>query len=749
MWESALSARDLVLQSEGPLGVPPGASGVPEGPGMLGNRGGGALGALGTRQEDELLNTTASLTAGLPGVGLDYLKQPGGARAWIRPKPQFVIKTRVKGGTKLFLNICSHEQVDPWHYKELLAEEGQGSQGGIRIPMSIGPCAQTLQRCAADREARGILTQFTCAGVARKHQLELQQGVSFPKLTYKGLYIRASRPLASPVTEAPHCHGFLTATCAVCWPSGSLPPPMQHIRVTREAQIELLHPSAAAAPAVATAPAVAAAVDPSKGESLSEHLVWDANFATPQDAAAYFAHLSEGHQEKQPKLSQEASAQGLRESPWIASWARSKSSSSSSDSSDCGIDRLISVGAFQAASLQSPGSAFAGLEKGKQRGLKKAFLVTSPAAAGRSSNCCTQQQADACSNNPGKAAAAAAALCSRCKAPRRRCSCREDSLAWEFKCTYALKISDLELVVSPLRGALWGISRSSTGPLKGCSLAFPLRLRSSAAFALVSTYSSCEEARKALHQLQQQQQLEELVPLSPATSGTPEEAQQQLKDLAARPAAFLLTVCLLVDAAAETALARICPAAAAAAEMAAAEFAAAEDEAADAAATANKEELVTRLQVQIDESDSSDDCCSVASDSSSSSKTAKLEDSSGSNKFSLATASETCELRTRPGAAQSSSSPPSEDQRPQGPQQPLGPPGPQGSPRPQGPPGPQGPSGPTSCAAVREQQTHSLLPQAAPAQRPPCYSEGQKKVGDCSGAPLPAEEPLLLDDELL
>lgn len=141
MWESALSARDLVLQSEGPLGVPPGASGVPEGPGMLGNRGGGALGALGTRQEDELLNTTASLTAGLPGVGLDSLKQPGGARAWIRPKPQFVIKTRIKGGTKLFLNICSHEQVDPWHYKELLAEEGQGSQGGIRIPMSIGPCA--------------------------------------------------------------------------------------------------------------------------------------------------------------------------------------------------------------------------------------------------------------------------------------------------------------------------------------------------------------------------------------------------------------------------------------------------------------------------------------------------------------------------------------------------------------------------------------------------------------------------------
>ena len=59
--------------------------------------------------------------------------------------------------------------------------------------------------------------------------------------------------------------------------------------------------------------------------------------------------------------------------------------------------------------------------------------------------------------------AAATPFCSRCAAPRQRCYCGEASLAWEFKCTYALKISDLELIVLPLRGALWGIERNPTG----------------------------------------------------------------------------------------------------------------------------------------------------------------------------------------------------------------------------------------------------------------------------------------------
>ncbi|CDJ32795.1 uncharacterized protein EMH_0077770 [Eimeria mitis] len=267
-----------------------------------------------------------------------------------------------------------------------------------------------------------------------------------------------------------------------------------------------------------------------------------------------------------------------QDSPWIASWINSCScnncnncsSSCCSRDDSCSSERLIPVGAVETAALSCGVSS-----SNKRRGLKKAFLVTPEAAAASSTSSCKQQQAEACSGNA-------------------------DSLAWEFKCTYTLKISDLEVVVLPLRGALWGVERNTNGPLNGCSLAFPLRLRSRAAFALVRTYSCCERAKASLQQLQQQQWL----PKGEAQLMPPEGGQPALKSKQSADAAFLLTICLYTDAAAEAALARICPAAAAAADAAAIE-------AVDgAAADADKEEMSTKLHVEIDDSSSSDDDCS-------------------------------------------------------------------------------------------------------------------------------------------
>lgn len=146
-----------------------------------------------------------------------------------------------------------------------------------------------------------------------------------------------------------------------------------------------------------------------------------------------------------------------------------------------------------------------------------------------------------------------------------------------------------------------GISAVFRRPLKGCSLAFPLRLRSRAAFALVCTHGCCEKAQESLQQLQQQQWL----PKGEARVAPHEGTQLSPKDTQSAGAAFLLTICLYVDDEAEEALARICPAAA----VALAEAAAIGVEA--ARAEADKEEMSTKLQVEMDDSSSSDESCSV------------------------------------------------------------------------------------------------------------------------------------------
>lgn len=142
MWESAISARDLLLQEQDRPRAFPGSFGA-AGPNNLWEVGGDAGEALGINQREQLLHMSAG-----PHMASSLKEEGGGAALWIRPAPQFVIKARLQRGQKLFLNICSHPQIEPWHYKEVLSEEGQGPQGGVRIPMSIGPCpfAQFLRR---------------------------------------------------------------------------------------------------------------------------------------------------------------------------------------------------------------------------------------------------------------------------------------------------------------------------------------------------------------------------------------------------------------------------------------------------------------------------------------------------------------------------------------------------------------------------------------------------------------------------
>lgn len=58
----------------------------------------------------------------------------------IQPNAHSVLKCRQESGEKVFVNLCAHPQVEPWHYKKLLDEEasvGEGSHG-VRIPLSVG-----------------------------------------------------------------------------------------------------------------------------------------------------------------------------------------------------------------------------------------------------------------------------------------------------------------------------------------------------------------------------------------------------------------------------------------------------------------------------------------------------------------------------------------------------------------------------------------------------------------------------------
>ena len=311
-----------------------------------------------------------------------------------------------------------------------------------------------------------------------------------------------------------------------CSGLGTLPPPPQRIRLTREAYIEPLPPAPVEPAAARSQPT--AATEAAKCNSLTEYLAWDGCFVVPEDALAFCNFLKEGiipQQTEEDDRCREVSqkpAGTLQGDPWMASWATTTNFSSSSNSK-----RIVPVGSVEAAAPLNEDPLVSPFGKQREWGLKKAFLLGSQAAAASTSTKDVQQHAAAGSTTgggftagrqlhirrcccckhllrlcrlclpyplspllfscasgtkalrgrvfllqlvlPRTAAAVAAAgtmaavTCPHCKAPRQCCNCSEERLAWEFRCTYTLKISDRELVVVPLRKALWGVDTSTIG----------------------------------------------------------------------------------------------------------------------------------------------------------------------------------------------------------------------------------------------------------------------------------------------
>ncbi|KFH11496.1 pre-RNA processing PIH1/Nop17 protein [Toxoplasma gondii VAND] len=141
-------------------------------------------------------------------AGIDLPTKDGGVL--IFPEPHSVLKGRQESGEKVFVNICTHSQIEPWHYERLLADDvDDGASGqdteGVRIPLSVGeriecadkegqPCISfdvvfnpgTVHQCLKEPKLKQLFAQFSLAAVAHKYGLKLRDEFSFPKLRYKG-----------------------------------------------------------------------------------------------------------------------------------------------------------------------------------------------------------------------------------------------------------------------------------------------------------------------------------------------------------------------------------------------------------------------------------------------------------------------------------------------------------------------------------------------------------------------------------
>jgi hypothetical protein len=125
------------------------------------------------------------------------------------PEPGFVAKTRsfTRQGTKVFINICHSEHVDP----PGAVEPAPGSSDDelpLRIPLSLGPPREDLDKdggvCTcydvvfhpttvasslSDADFRNLMLQLTLHQIKQKYGDDLSDDVSFPKIkgNYKGI----------------------------------------------------------------------------------------------------------------------------------------------------------------------------------------------------------------------------------------------------------------------------------------------------------------------------------------------------------------------------------------------------------------------------------------------------------------------------------------------------------------------------------------------------------------------------------
>lgn len=130
-------------------------------------------------------------------------------------------------GQKAFINLCSHESIDPpsevTEVPEHLRKEGHVDDGSpkLRMPLSCGPLRQCMdnedQLCLVidiafnpetlskfkDREYRSMVAQFAMHNVQTKFSLELKQEVKFPKMRYKPGTNENGKPVSQRIRRPP------------------------------------------------------------------------------------------------------------------------------------------------------------------------------------------------------------------------------------------------------------------------------------------------------------------------------------------------------------------------------------------------------------------------------------------------------------------------------------------------------------------------------------------------------------------
>ncbi|CAG9315057.1 PIH1D1 [Blepharisma stoltei] len=128
----------------------------------------------------------------------------------VTPKKGFAIKTvDSKTNEKVFLNICSHELIDPPQEEEI---PNIDDHIGLRVPLSLGnPKSDfdkkggicrvydvivnptVLQKAQDDAQTRQLLMELCASHIAQKHKQELSLKFRYMRLKYKGATVQQQR----------------------------------------------------------------------------------------------------------------------------------------------------------------------------------------------------------------------------------------------------------------------------------------------------------------------------------------------------------------------------------------------------------------------------------------------------------------------------------------------------------------------------------------------------------------------------
>ena len=138
--------------------------------------------------------------------GKPYIDPEGGCL--IQPTPGFVIKTKDKNGQKIFLNMTSHELVDPPEQKYM----PDSDQPAVRIPLSLGtvredfdkkgdPCQvydviwnpEAIKQGQKEMLYRQGLVELAFEYIKEKYGVILDMKFTTPKLKYKGKTVQWQR----------------------------------------------------------------------------------------------------------------------------------------------------------------------------------------------------------------------------------------------------------------------------------------------------------------------------------------------------------------------------------------------------------------------------------------------------------------------------------------------------------------------------------------------------------------------------